>query len=190
MRAPCCCASARRTFDLSRPAVNIGCVICGTKLHAAMWPGEEAGELRALAAQKSAQADLREVGSFGDADVGVRGDQILFGRADIGTPFKQRRWESCRHLRWKLLFGQGSSPLDRPGIPSEQQTDLVFCLLDLLLQSWDRFRRGIHQLLALAQVEQRGNASALPRFESAAEIPAVCPACAGRCPVRSQVREA
>ena len=59
---------------------------------------EQVHQLGALAADESSQADLREVGSFGDSDIGVGGDQRLLGGANIRAPFEQRRGQAGRHI--------------------------------------------------------------------------------------------
>ena len=89
-------ASASFTFDLRRPPVKIGCVTCGTKLQALCGPLNKARQLRALPAQKSAEAQLREIGGLGDADIGVGGDQRLFRGANVGTALQQRGRQTRR----------------------------------------------------------------------------------------------
>ena len=109
--------------------------------------GEQAGQLRALAAQQSAQADLREIGGLGHADVRVRGDQGLLGGANIGPAFEQRRRQPGGHFGRHLLLHELASADHAAGILPEQQADLVFGLLDLLLQRGNGFRGGADQLL-------------------------------------------
>ena len=64
-----------------------------------MRSAEQAGELRALAAQKSAETQLRKVGRPRHADLGIGGDQILLRGADIGTALQQRRRQAGGNFR-------------------------------------------------------------------------------------------
>jgi hypothetical protein len=47
---------------------------------------------------------LRKELSLGHTDVGVRGDQVLFGPANIGTALDNRRWKAGWNFRWKCLL--------------------------------------------------------------------------------------
>src|SRR5580704_1987347 len=58
----------------------------GNEAPGAVRSAEKAGQLGALAADKPAQTQLREVSGLGDSDVGVGGNQVLLGGADIGPP--------------------------------------------------------------------------------------------------------
>ena len=74
--------------------MKIGCVTCGARLQALCGPLNRLDELRALTAQQSAQAQLREVGRSRHADLRVGGDQILLRRPNIGAAFEQRGGQS------------------------------------------------------------------------------------------------
>ena len=70
---------------------------------------EQAGELSALAAQKSAQAQLREISRAGDTDLGVGGDQVLLRRADVGAALQQRGGQAGRNVGRNFLRGEALS---------------------------------------------------------------------------------
>ena len=81
---------------------------------------EQRPERRALHSAVSGQRDRGEVGRPGDADLGIGGDDVLFGRLDVGPPLEQRRRQSRRHFRRVRLGGQLAAARDRPGESAEQ----------------------------------------------------------------------
>ena len=182
-------ASASLTFDLRRPAVKIGCVTCGTRAPHAAGSAEKARQLRALPAQESAQADLRKIGGLRDADLGVGGDQILLRRANVrpalpsnaeGKPAGTSGGSSCSvRLRPRTTS---------PGFfPSSRLIWFSVCSI-CCCSSGNRFRGGAHQLFALAQIEQRGDAAALPVLDQPQRFLAGAQRLAWRSPVRSPAR--
>ncbi len=112
-----------------------------------------------MPAQKSAQAQLGKVSGPGHADFGVGGDQVLLRRSNIGTTLEQGRRQAGGNLGRQILRGEASSARNFTGGFAQQQPDLIFGLFDLLLDHGDGLRRGVHQLLGLAQVEQRRDAA-------------------------------
>ena len=104
---------------------------------------------------------MRKIGSFRNADLGIRSDQRLFRRPNVRAPFEQCRWQASGDLGRELLLRQASSTNHFAWILAKQESDPVLRLLDLLLKSRDRFRGGLHQLLALPQIKQGGDAAAL-----------------------------
>ena len=142
----------------------MGCVTCGTRLQALCGPLNRLDELGALSPEDSAQTQLRKVGGPRHADLGVGGDQILLRRADIGTPFQQRRRQPGGNLGRRSCAVRILSARHVAGVLAQQEADLILGLLDLLLNDGDGLGRGVHQLLRLAQVEQRRDAAGLPRL--------------------------
>ena len=75
---------------------------------------EQAGELGALATKKSTETQVRKISGSGDADLRVRGDQVLLRCADIGTPLEQIRRQPGRNTGGRFcavrLFPRATSP--------------------------------------------------------------------------------
>ena len=57
---------------------------------------EQPGECGALAAEVSGERDRGKKLRLGHADLGVRGDQVLLGLANVGAPLEQRRGQPGR----------------------------------------------------------------------------------------------
>jgi hypothetical protein len=133
-------ACVSRTPDFSRPAVR---------------------QLRALAAQETAQTQRWEIRRLGHADLGVGGDQILLRCPNIGTPFEQRRGQAGRHFGRQILLREAVPAHHAAGVLSEQQGNLIFGLLDLLLNRGDGFLRRVNELFRLAQIQTGGDAADL-----------------------------
>ena len=79
-----------------------------------------------------------------------QGDAAL---AIFGAPIEQRRRKAGGHFRRHFLLHELAATDHAAGIVSQQQADLIFGLLNLLLQRGDGLRRGADQLLRLAKVE-------------------------------------
>jgi hypothetical protein len=110
-------------------------------------------KLRAGAAGAAGQRDAREeVGARG-ADVGVRADQLLLGRADIRTHRQQVGRQAGRQLgQFGLRQGAGRRQVLRQRLAHQQhqQVGVLRALAHLLRQ---HHARGIDQRHALLQVE-------------------------------------
>ena len=104
------------------------------------------------------QGDLREELSFGDSDVGVRGDQDLFRLANIGPTLDDRRWKAGWNFRRKCLLDERDPACDVLRIIAEQDADGIFFLGDLPLQVGNLRIRGVEDLLSLEHVQLRGDA--------------------------------
>jgi hypothetical protein len=77
-------ASATRTPERMRPAWKIGAVMEGETPGLGQAGVEQVAQVVALQAEGAGQGDGREIGGPRGADVGVGGDQLLFGRAQSG----------------------------------------------------------------------------------------------------------
>ena len=88
----------------------------------------------------------------------------MLGGADIGTPLEQRGCQAGRNFGREFLFLEAAAAGHCLRIGSDQQADLILGLLDLLLQHGNGRSRGIHQLLRLPEIQQRRDATALPRL--------------------------
>src|ERR1700687_2682343 len=56
------------------------------------------------AATRAGERNLREKLSFGDADLGIRGDQVLLGLANIRATLEQSGGHARRNFRRKCLL--------------------------------------------------------------------------------------
>ena len=106
---------------------------------------------------------MRKELSFGDSDVGVRGNQDLFRLANIGPALDDRRWKARRNFRRKCLLDQRNPARDVLRIIAEQDADGVFFLGNLSLQVGDLRIRGIEHLLSLEHIQLRGDAVIEPQ---------------------------
>ncbi len=117
-----------------RPAVNIGWVTCGTKLHAS------------------------------HTYLGIRRNEVLFCGANIRPPLQQRRCQAGWYLRWEQVLVEPALAADRARILSQQKTDLVLRLLSLLLKRRDNFGGSMNKFLGLPQIQAGCDAAALARL--------------------------
>ena len=62
---------------------------------------------------------MRVVGSASDADFRVKGDELLFGLANVRTPLKESRREACGNLGGVGLFGQVEATNNGAGVISK-----------------------------------------------------------------------
>src|SRR6266566_416307 len=84
------------------------------------------------------------------------------GGTDIWPPLKQCGWQSWRNRRWLLLIGQRAAARNSARVSAEQEADLVLRLLDHLLDSRDALFRGLNQLFALPNVQERCETTPFP----------------------------
>jgi hypothetical protein len=89
-----------------------------------------------LHTEHTRQTDIGIERGFCDADVGIRGGQVVLRLADVGTPLEQRRWQSGGHVREQQRVDR-SSARDRTGVASEQHADEILLLHDLSLELRD-----------------------------------------------------
>src|SRR5579862_9720695 len=89
--------------------------------------------------------------------------------AGLPSALLERR-QSSGHLRRHVLFREALSAHNLARILAQQQADLILGLLNLLLQGGNCLGRGVYQLLALAQIEQRRDASGLPILDETERI--------------------
>jgi hypothetical protein len=101
---------------------------------------------------------LREELSFGDSDVGVRGNQDLFCLSNIGPALDDRRWNAGRNFRRKCLPDERNPACDVLWVMAEQDTDRILFLCNLALQVGDLGVRSIENLLGLENIQLCGDA--------------------------------
>src|SRR4030095_14934395 len=93
---------------------------CRTKLPRLRRAGEEVRKSNALKAGESSQRDLRIERGLGLADVGIGGDELLLGGAEVRAALEQRRRPTRRDFRPHGLRDQGGAALDATGVAAEQ----------------------------------------------------------------------
>src|SRR5258708_11149418 len=107
----------------------------------------------ALQPSQPGERQAWEKRGFGDTDLRVGCDHDLLCLADVRSALQQFRGKAGRNVLGDGLFGQRPSAGNGFGILAEQNTEYVLLLLDLPLQVWDRFGRGVDELLCLAHVQ-------------------------------------
>ncbi len=107
---------------------------------------------------------MREELSFGDSDVGVRGNQDLFCLANIGPALDDRRWNAGWNFRRKCLLDERNPACDVLWVIAEQDADRIFFLSNLSLQVRNLRIRGIEDLLGLEHIQLRGDAVLKPQL--------------------------
>ena len=113
---------------------------------------EEIGEVCASGSSLPAEGELREELCAGYADVRVGGHQLSFGLLDVRAAFEElRRMPVGRSVGGGAVQRVGVS--DGAGRLAEEQAELVFGLLDRLIEQRDLGRGGVEELLGLANVE-------------------------------------
>ena len=125
-------------------------------------PEVRAVDRRAADSGKSGYRDLRIEQCRGDADLRVRGNQLLLGLLNVRPPQEEVQRQARGQRRGGDLLVEWTPALDRARILSEQDADEVLLLLDLALDVRDRFRRAIEQRLGLPQIEHAGHAAVQP----------------------------
>ncbi len=78
---------------------------------------------------------MRKEIRFGNADVGIGRNKVLFRAADVGTPLQQRRRQSGGNLRHVRLFRHFQAAHNRAGVLTEKNTNVILRLLDQLVQA-------------------------------------------------------
>src|SRR5579872_6968580 len=81
---------------------------------------KQARQLRALAAQQTAETQLRKIRSFGDADIRVRRDQGLFCGTNVGPALEQGRRHPRGHFGRHLLLDELAAADHAAGVLSYQ----------------------------------------------------------------------
>ena len=112
----------------------------------------------------SGQRDLREELSFGDSDVGVRGNQDLFRLSNIGPTLDDRRWKAGWNFRRKCLLDERNPACNVLRVIAEQDADGVFFLGNLSLQVRNLRIRRVEDLLSLEHIQLRGDSVLKPQL--------------------------
>lgn len=123
---------------------------------------EQVIQFRADVAEQAGQRNGREIGRPGDANVGVRRDELLFRLANVGPPLQQFGGQARRRGRLRQSV-ERPSPRNRVGIAPDQQADGVLALSDGGFQLRDLDRRRLILRLRLAHVQFRGQAGLEPK---------------------------
>src|ERR1700722_12566345 len=127
----------------------------------------EAGEGGASAKRtstRSGQRDLRKELSFGNTDVGVRGNQDLFRFANVGTALDDRRGKARWNFRWKCLLNERNTTRHVLRIIAQKNADGIFFLTDLALQVRNLRVCSVEDLLSLEHIELRGDSVIKPQL--------------------------
>ena len=117
------------------------------------------------------EGKLREELRAGYADVRVGGHKLGFGLLDVGAAFEELRRDAGGQIGgWRSECG-GVGVRDGAGCLAEQQAELVFGLLDLLLELRDLGGGGVEELLGLANVRERSGAAGFELLGESRESP-------------------
>ena len=152
----------RSTPARRRPPSNNGCASAAAADQVSAGAREQVVELEARPAEEPRQADAREEVRAGDADVGRRGVEVRFRRADVGTQLEHAGGQAGGQLR-RRIPGSSPSGRNRPstisrGDAPEQHRERVRATrgleLELLLGRAGRGHLRLHalerELVALA----------------------------------------
>ena len=99
---------------------------------------------------------MRIVGGAGDADLGVSGDEELFGLADIGAALEKLRGEASGDFGRVRLLGEPQAAGDGAWIVSEESANEILFLLNAAFEVGYLFAGCVDKLFGLADVEIRG----------------------------------
>jgi len=102
---------------------------------------------------------LWKVRGASDADLGVGGDELKFGGANVRTTLEESRWEARRNHRGVGLVGERERTRDGSRVAANQDANGVFLLLDEAFEVGDFFGGGVNELFSLANVEKRRGAT-------------------------------
>src|SRR5712671_175472 len=111
------------------------------------------------ASTRTCQRDLRKEQGLGNTDLGICGDENLFGLANIRPSLKQRGRQARRHVRRKRLLWQRTSALHALRIIADEDADGIFFLGNLALEIRDSSICGVEHLLRLEHVQPCGYAA-------------------------------
>ncbi|MEI9973554.1 MAG: hypothetical protein WDO73_16840 [Ignavibacteriota bacterium] len=144
------------------PAVKIGCVTCGTRLHVLAGPLNRLDNCVLAPPSAPLRLNCGKYAARATPICALDAARLLLGSAHVGPSFQQRRRQAGGDVRRKALFRQTESTVYNSGIVAEQEFDLVLGLLDLLLDHRDGLRGGVYELFRLTKVELCGDAAGLP----------------------------
>ena len=142
--------------------MNTGSEIAGSAFKIQNGPKFGTADRRIAAAREPRQRDLRVEQRRGDADLRVRGDELLLGLPDVRAPCHEVRRQARRQRGCGDLRVERAPALDRSRILSEQNIDEVLGLFDLALHLGDGLGRAVEQRLRLPQIEHTGHAALQP----------------------------
>jgi hypothetical protein len=98
----------------------------------------------------------RSVISLGDANFGVRGDEVLLGPTNIRAPLEQRRRHARRHVGRKRLRGERASARHTLREIAKKNADCIFLLANLPLEVRNLRIRCVEHLMGLRHLEPCG----------------------------------
>ena len=153
IRASCCWASASRTPDLMRPALKIGCVTAGANCHTLAGPEKRFDRESLWTPRKPVRLIRGKYAAFATPMKALAATRFCSAALMSGRRSRSEEGNPGGTEGGLFLFGQGTASRLGLGVAAEQKTDLILGLFDEPLRDRNCLSGAVHELLALAELD-------------------------------------